>query len=375
MVTPPTFYPPGAHIREEIEARGWSQADLADVLGVSAKTVNEILTAKRSITTETARALGEAFGTGAEVWLRLEGRYQLSRLAEPGDAVSRRARLYSKAPVGELQRRGWLMEASSIVDLESQVCYLLRIEHIDAEPTPFPLAARASNSSTGDWTPSQLAWYCRARQLGEGIEVSSRYTHKKLDAAIARLRELMLAPDEARHAPRILSEAGVRLVIVEPLAGTKIDGVAIYDVKKPIVALSLRFDRIDYFWFTLMHELAHIRCEHTGHLDQNKDGGGAAIDDGIAPWEREANDFAAAALVPQDKLTSFISRVQPFFSRKKIEGFAVLHDVHPGIVLGQLKNRKAVPWRNLHVLHAKVRDTVTASALCDGWGHFMGTEE
>ena len=70
-------FPPGEYIQEELEARGWLQSDLVSILGVDKKTVSDIIGGKRSITPEMAVLIGEAFGTGPEVWLNLDNAYRL----------------------------------------------------------------------------------------------------------------------------------------------------------------------------------------------------------------------------------------------------------------------------------------------------------
>ncbi len=73
-------FPPGDYIPEEIEARGWTQLELAEIIGKPLQAVSEIVAGKRSITPEMAELLGAAFGTSAQVWLNLENAYQLSRV-------------------------------------------------------------------------------------------------------------------------------------------------------------------------------------------------------------------------------------------------------------------------------------------------------
>lgn len=64
---------------------------------------------------------------------------------------------------------------------------------------------------------------------------------------------------EIRKIPRVLADMGVRLVVVEALPQTRIDGACLWlDKVSPVVALSLRYDRVDAFWFTLLHELNHV---------------------------------------------------------------------------------------------------------------------
>ena len=68
-------FPPGDFIREELEARGWTQRDLAEILGRPIQAVNAIVNGKKGVTPETAVSLGAAFGTSPEFWLNLEAAY------------------------------------------------------------------------------------------------------------------------------------------------------------------------------------------------------------------------------------------------------------------------------------------------------------
>lgn len=88
---PAEVFPPGDFIRDELEARGWSQGDLARILGRPVQTVNMIINGKKSITAETAKALGLAFGTGPELWMNLETAYRLHTAPDADPAISRRA--------------------------------------------------------------------------------------------------------------------------------------------------------------------------------------------------------------------------------------------------------------------------------------------
>ncbi len=69
-------FPPGDFIAEELDARGWTRRDLAERLGCSLCTVQEIIAGKQAISPETAKGLGAAFGTGAQLWLNLESSFR-----------------------------------------------------------------------------------------------------------------------------------------------------------------------------------------------------------------------------------------------------------------------------------------------------------
>jgi HTH-type transcriptional regulator/antitoxin HigA len=88
---PAEVFPPGDFIREELEARGWKQTDLARIMGRPVQAVNEIVNGKKRLTAETAKELGLAFGTGPEFWLNFENAYRLGTTADPDPAISRRA--------------------------------------------------------------------------------------------------------------------------------------------------------------------------------------------------------------------------------------------------------------------------------------------
>ena len=365
----PEAFTPGEYIREELGERGWTQMDLAEILGRPPQVVNEIVAGKRSITPETARGLGDAFGTSAQLWMNLEASYQLSRVSTKDDMVSRRALLYGLAPIKEMQRRGWIETTSNAEILETQVLGFFEISALD-QPIRFHHAAR--KSTDGSLTPAQLAWLYRARYLARALKVESKFSAASLNSALAQLSKLKRDPEEARHIPRVLSAAGIRFLIVEPLPHTKIDGVCFWlDEDSPVIALSVRYDRIDWFWHTLMHEMAHVKNKdgmESPTLDTELVGVDAQPFEDKSDAEKAADVFAANFLVSQSKLDRFIARVHPLYSKLKISAFANSNEVHPGIVVGQLQYRKKIAYAHSRDLLVKVRNIIISCALTDGWG-------
>ncbi len=132
---PMEVFPPGAILKEELSARGWSQADLAAILGRPPRVVNEIIKAKRAITPETAHGLGEALSTGPELWMNLESLYQLSLVRVKHSAIARRARIFGRFPVRELQKRGWISGGSNLDGLERSLLAFFRMESLDTTCT------------------------------------------------------------------------------------------------------------------------------------------------------------------------------------------------------------------------------------------------
>jgi HTH-type transcriptional regulator/antitoxin HigA len=363
----PEAFAPGEYISEELEARGWTQLDLAEILGRPPQAVNEVIKGKRAITPDTARGLADAFGTSAQVWMNLQSAYDLSRLHQAdSNLVARKARLYEFAPVGEMQKRGWIEKSSNFDVVESQVLRFFEKKNLD-EPTQFLAAAR--KSTDGDWTSSQRAWLMRARHLAKTVQVVGRFTAKAFQTALQALSLLKNDAEEIRKVPRVLSEAGIRFLIVAPLPQSKIDGACFWlSDREPVVVISFRYDRIDWFWHTLMHELGHVSNgdgRNAATLDVQLVGNDAVGDD-KPEIEKKADAFAVAFLVDQDELTDFIKRT-PVFSRLKIVGFAKRVDVNPGIVVGQLQHRRLVPYTNFRPLLTTVRNLIIGNALTDGW--------
>ena len=347
------MFPPGDFIREELEARGWTQQEFAEILGRPIQTVNQIINGKKEITPETALAVAAAFGTSAEVWLNLESAFRLSQADAPGSDVGRRARLRELVPVAELRRRGWIRQARTLEELEGEVCAFLEVESIDEKPK-LPVAARRSDGY-GELSPSQTAWAFRAKHEAEGLDVPA-FSRPKLEAALPTLPRL--SADEAGMARVLptLAALGVRVVSVPHIKGSRTDGAAFWlDARAPVVALSFRYDRIDCFWFTLMHEFAHVVQGHAagGRLDADLVGNTAEPTNEKPKDEQQADRMASDWLIPPGPLTAFIRRTRPFFSARKVQEFAEEVGVHPGIVVGRLQHMHEVSYSNLRGMLVK----------------------
>jgi len=366
---PAAIFPPGEFIREELEARGWTQDDLADILSRPLQTVNEVITGKRGITPETAKGLGEAFGTSAQYWMNLESVYRLSLENDNGKAVTRRAAIYDMAPVRAMIKRGWIKQTGDIDVLEQQLLDFFGIKSIRETPK-FLCATRKSTAYT-DMTPGQRAWLFRAGLLAGNV-AARPYTVTGLDACLAQLKPLLARAEDIIKIPGLLSSFGIKLLIIEPLPQSKIDGACFWEGDTPVVTLSLRYDRIDWFWYTLMHEIGHIRNvdakksrECVLDTDMMAD---FQTGDGRPAYEIAADRFATSFLVPQDQFGDFIARVKPRYSKKRIESFAGMIGVNAGIIVGQLQHRKEIKYSQYREFLVKVRHIITTRAPTDGWG-------
>lgn len=329
-LTPARVPPPGIILSEEIEARGWTQKDLAEIMGRPAQTINEIVKGTKQITPETALELSAVFSTSAQFWTNLEANYRL-HLAKKEAAeqeISRKSRLYSITPVSEIIKRGWIQATNSIDELEQRVCQFLDIASPDQTPK-----LSANLRSTPDQEPDAnvlIAWAKRVEQIAKTQKIG-KFDHAKLEAAIPLILAHAEREEDIAKIPNLLQSLGIHFAIVPHLSKTYLDGAAFYIGDNPVVALTLRHDRLDWFWFTLMHELAHIICKHQGvYLDNFDDGD-------INPQEQEANQKSRDCLLEADAFNAFFKQTKPYFSKTAILEFAASQKRHAGIVLGRIQ--------------------------------------
>ena len=355
---------PGAYIKEEMEERGWSQRDLAFILGCLEQTINPILNGKRGISPEMAKAFGAAFDVPAEFFANLQQAYDLAQARDPDRSVAVRRNMQSTYPVREMIKRAWI-EASDTAMLETQL-----VRFFGTQDIPYmPHAAKKSSYEEREIPPAQLAWLFRVRQIASSIP-AAKYSEQALRAALKELQDLMHSPEEARHVPKILMDCGVRYVIVEKLPNAKIDGVCFWlDDDSPVIGMSMQHDRIDNFWFVLRHEIEHVLQEH-GRDEEIIDTDLDSVPDVVPEEERIANEAAQNFCTPREKLDSFIARKHPFYYEKDVVAFARLMNRHPGIVVGQLRKRLN-RWDYLTRYLVKIRQFVLPGSIVDGWGQVV----
>lgn len=353
---------PGDILLGELKQRNLSQRDLAQIIGRPPKTINEIIKGKKAITPETALQLEQALETPAEFWLELEADYQFQksrtelanlRAADP-DIEMRR--LIHQFPVREMAKLGWINLSKDLKENASALCELLGVESLDA-----PLELKASFRQTPTKTPNtdhQYAWVQRVHYLADQQAVGT-YNEEEFEAALPALLDRSSSLSFLQEIPGILNNLGVHFLIVPHLTKTYLDGAALYHKDNPVIVLTLRYNRIDSFWFNLLHEAGHILKGHVTPgkpcLDslehRTKHRVSSSLD-----IEKEADNFAYSHLIPVRKYNSFVRQQNGSFTKKAIEEFAKEINRHPGIVLGRLQFEDKVAYSRHRSLLVKVKD-------------------
>ncbi|MCC8997309.1 MAG: HigA family addiction module antitoxin [Nitrosomonas sp.] len=355
---------PGEFIKEEIDERGWSQRDLAFILGCPEQAINMLVSGKRGISPEMAKALGDAFGVPADLFSNLQRTFDLANARDPNPGIAKRARIQSEYPVREMIKRGWLEDTDAIM-LEAQMARFFNVPNINDVPH---LDHAAKKTNYDEVLSEQLAWLFRVKQIAKSISVTAKYSEKLLRNAVIKLKHLLVDPESIREIPRILSETGVRFILVESLPGSKIDGVCFWlNNESPVIGMSLQKDRIDNFWFVLRHEIEHVLCGHGKTKEIIDSDIFENIDKEINEDEQIANTAASDFCAPIKEMDSFVARKSPFFSEKDILAFAKIMQVHPGLVVGQLHARTK-RYELFRKYLVKIRQFALQESIKDGWG-------
>jgi len=323
---------PVAAIRFRMEQAGLKQADLVPYIG-SASRVSEILRGKRTLSLSMIRKLHEGLGIPAEVLLQ-----------EPGAAMptAHPEIEWLRFPIGEMLKRGWfddfhgsLHEAKE--KAEELIAPLIFPDGLEAGSIPCFL--RRSVRSAREMDKDALTAWCGYVLAEARKERLPEYEPGTVGKTFCRdLAHLSYLPNGPRLAKEYLNKSGIHLITERHLPKTYLDGAALWcESGRPVIALSLRHDRLDNFWFTLCHELAHVSL-HLGTDRQE-----AFVDDVEASSrstrERQADEFAANALVPAGKWRQ--SGLSANWSASAIIDFAKKLRIHPAIVAGRIRREQS----------------------------------
>jgi HTH-type transcriptional regulator/antitoxin HigA len=349
---PARLVTPGRIIANELEARGWTQKDLATIMGRPEQAISEIVSARKQITPETARELAQAFGTSAELWMNLETNYRLLLAERPQTEgeVALRGKIFEAAPVAELLKRGWIAPVQTAAALKEALRAYLGVTSLDS---PVPVAAALRHSAQrGPEQKAEIAWVKRVELLARQ-QSPAACERRDWPQIVSSLLALAERAEDVARVPETLLRQGVHFVIVPHLPRTYLDGAALWVDERPVVALTLRYDRIDAFWFSLLHELAHLALGHEGgYLDQLYDAGrGRPTEDAE---EQAADAQARDWLLDAGAVARFISAIGPTFTRSQVVLLAKEQRRHPGIVVGRLHYEGVLPYSYLRTLLVRV---------------------
>ncbi len=343
---------PGEVLEEYVEALGLSQAEFARRADLTAKLVNTIIKGKNPVEASTAVNLERVTGMKAYIWTRLQDDWDLSvsRASERAkhDETSVKTWL-AKFPLKELVKRGVLPQTRDVFAQRNALLSFFGVANEKAYSNwdeRLSVCYRASPTFRSSKECVRV-WLQLAKHAADRMEIAPFNEDRLLDA-VKEMRALTNENAEVfqPRLTKICAAAGVAVVPVPPLKGTKLNGAAFWFAKdKAAVALSLRHKTNDHFWFTLFHELGHI-CLHGRDVAYVDDVN--STDDGA---ETEADEWAEEHLVGRERLKAFIASDPR--SKAEVRKFAQSVGVHAGIIVGMLQHHRALPWSHMNDLKAR----------------------
>jgi HTH-type transcriptional regulator/antitoxin HigA len=321
---------PIAAIKFRMEQLGKSQSDLAPILGSRSK-VSEILSGKRELTLKMIRALHEHLEIPADVLIREGG---LLPTKPVGIDVER-------IPLREMAKLKWIDPIADIKDRAEEIVLGLIERAGGRNALPQALFRQGGARSNAKMDIHALQAWC-LHVLGQARAAGLEGQHRKGSISfefleeVARLSTFREGPKLAREK---LAQHGIALVVAPHLSKTYLDGAALWTKEQvPVVGMTIRYDRLDNFWFCLLHELAHL-----GRHIPNGDGEvfiddlqlrerDHAVDDAR---EREADAWAQDALIPAKLWNDHAARIHP--SVANVVDLAHQAKVHPAVVAGRIR--------------------------------------
>ncbi len=200
-------------------------------------------------------------------------------------------------------------------------------------------------------------WVALVLRSANNLDLPEHIPGTLSDNILTQVARMSRDPKRITDVFEFLKKIGIGLVVSTYIKGSKVDGMAAKNCRgNPIVGISLRYDRLDNFWFTLLHEMAHI-AHHFEELDT------ALIDDLKNPAEneieREANHYAKEAIVPRSTWSR--SKVVKTQSEASIRELAEQLQIHPALIAGRLQFET-----NNFSLHRKLVDGFSVKAALDG---------
>jgi HTH-type transcriptional regulator/antitoxin HigA len=318
-------------IKFRMDQLGLTQQDMVPYIGTKSK-VSEVLNGKRPLSLTMMRSLNKYLGISAEVLLNEPG----ARFPDGMQNLE-----WDKFPVVEMAKRCWVPNVKDPKENAEELMRKLIIQAGGVETVPFALFRQGKSARYNSKmdTYALMAWCIRVLALARENPLKNKYKKGSLKPStlqeIARLSYFENGPLLAKE---YLEKQGIYLIVVPHLPKTYLDGAAILMPDgTPVIGLTLRHDRIDNFWFCLLHELAHV-AKHLTESDR------IIIDDldlrrhdaeSEDKNEKEADEMTRDGLIPKKVWER--NPIKGKVTVAKVYALAEQLKIHPAIIAGRVR--------------------------------------
>lgn len=327
-VFPESLPDPIDAIKFRMEQASLKASDLVPYIG-SRSRVSEILSGKRKLTPEMMRSLQTGLGIPAKVLLN-----------RPDDEQGSIFSNWSTSLLREMDRRGYFGKKSLTTTNRIELIRSF-FSMVDSPERLYGMLRQSSYRSAPTTDRHALAaWAGCILRNAKAIKTPVKYKDGVVNLSfMQKVAKLSTNKESPLLIQNYLKKHGIILVIEPHFSKTYLDGAAILINKdNPVIGLTLRYDRPDNFWFTLMHELAHVALHYQQNIQLFYDELGDVKGLDIDTKEKEADDLAGEALVPGDKWEVSPARLVP--SSMAANSLAKELGVHVAIVAGKIRHER-----------------------------------
>ena len=306
-------------------ANGMTQADLAEKVGVKMQQIQRY----ESEFYETA-SIKTLIKIAEQLNIKVNADVQI-KLIEAPEMLD-----IKNYPFKQMMQRGWFGNFSGSYNnavVDSKNLLEKFFESVGFKDLQYSLTKKSIRAGAKLNTFALNAWYARILEKAKTETVETKfYKNIITESWLVELAKLSADSNGPLEAAKYLQASGIRFIIEPHLEGTFLDGAALlWENNEPIVAMTLRHDRLDNFWFVLFHELAHIYLHLSDSLTAIFDDLDIKID-GI---EEEADSFALNALIPDEVWRKSLVRFNP--SDEAIINQSKTLKVHPALIAGRIR--------------------------------------
>lgn len=313
-------------IEFRMDQAGLTRKDLGKYLG-SASKVSEVMNRRRPLTLTMMRALHEGLGIPAEVLLQ-----------QPGETLPPHEYDVRDYPFSEMFKKGYfggwagtLREAKEVAE-ELLTGLFASLGGRVSQPVYCRRADREVD------THALTAWQARALALVQSEELPPYDPNEIDDVFFGKIIRLSYYSEGPRLIPELLRRCGIHFVLLSHLPKMYLDGACfLCPAGRPVIGMTLRHDRLDNFWFTLLHELAHLKLhvheDGPAFFDETEHN--ACEDED--PREAEANAFARDRLVPDTVWQQEGPRLLASVDDQDVLDLAERLEISPAIIAGRIR--------------------------------------
>jgi HTH-type transcriptional regulator / antitoxin HigA len=267
-------------------------------------------------------------------------------------------------PVNDMVKKGWLHPYDKIEELSEQVVDYWNWKSLDfsiLDKKLLPCLTRKSEAYNQYNASYALTWYQMACNIA-GRKRPKSYDRITLNSLYDKMHTYTFIDGGINKFLRELKNIGVIFFVLPHLNKTYIDGAAFFSDENPVIVYTGRYKRIDNFWFTVAHEIAHIMNHINDKIpfivDRFTDGDRNKMED-------EANALAAEKLRHKE-VSEFLEPYQVYLSSAKIEECAALFNVHPAIIIGKLAHDGKISYAHQRLYNENVLELINDEYIIIG---------